>query len=121
MVGMQFRSLTYGDWVQRSKDCRKLGQLFHEKIDAVRGEASHAPDKLHDHWVGATIACAIAGNLGKGIAYYNRWARQIGYADATIINVNPPLVDVGDAIVQISNGALDVLEIKPRSGSAPTQ
>lgn len=118
-VGQQHRSISYGDWVGRSKDAGHLGKLFHAKVDEARGEASHAPDKLHDRWVGATIACAIAGNLVKGIGLYNRWAAQANYGRAAIISSTPPLVDIGDAIVQLTNGALDVLELKSRSGEAP--
>lgn len=116
MVGQQFRSLAYGDWLLKSKDARHFGELFHQRVDAARGEASHPEDRVHNAWVGATIGCAIAGNLAKGIGLYNRWACQVGYQGATILSSTPPLVDIGDAIVQLTNGALDVLELKPRSG-----
>lgn len=116
MVGQQHRSIRYEDWVAKSRDAETLGKLFHAKLDEARGEPSHQPDRLHDRWVGATMACAIAGNLGKGIGLYNRWALQANYAEARILSFTPPLVDIGDAIVQLQSGALDVLEIKPRSG-----
>ena len=112
MVGQQHRSLVYGDWALKSKDAKHFGELFHQRVHAARGEASHPEDRVHNHWVGATIGCAIAGNLGKGIGLYNRWAAQAGYGPASILSVNPPLVDIGDAIVQLLSGSMDVLQVR---------
>lgn len=115
-VGGSFRSLHYQDWVMRDPRHEGLGKLFHDKLDAARkaGEAeTHADDKAHDQWVGATLGGCISGNLSKSIGMYNRWAAQSGYEQARIMTVNPPVVDIGDAIVGLALGRLDVLKIKP--------
>lgn len=114
-VGASFRSLHYADWVMRDPRHGALGRLFHDKLDAARGEAgteTHPDDPAHDQWVGATLGGCIEGNLHKALGLYARWASQAGYTPAKIISVNPPVVDIGDAIVQLVSGRLDVLQAR---------
>lgn len=117
-VGASFRSLRYEDWVLKDPRHGKLGELFHERLDEARGEAgahTHPDDPVHDRWVGATLSSAIEGNLPKAIEFYNRWAAQSGYEQSRIISVNPPVVDIGDGIVQLVSGRLDVLKVRPNA------
>ena len=111
-VGVQWMSLRLEDWVMRDPHLPELGQLFHTKLEAFRGHASHGEDPLHDRWVGFTLSAAMEGNLDKGIGLYNRWATLAGYQRAVILDRHPVLVDIGDAIVQLSHSALDVLEAR---------
>lgn len=113
-VGGSFRSMHYNDWVMKDARNERLGEAFHDQLARARdGGHSHAKDVAHDRWVGATYQAALNGNLIKGINLYNRWAVQAGYQLSRIISVNPPVVDIGDAIVQLSAGHLEVLRAKP--------
>jgi hypothetical protein len=112
MVGGSFRSLLYADWAAREKNNVVLGELVHERMHGAGVAVSHAPDRVHDAWVGATMGCAIEGNATKGVVLYNRYAAQAGYAPLKLIGTNPPLVDTGQCIIQLVSGRFDIL-IRP--------
>lgn len=118
-VDAQFKSVTYGDWAQRDAECAHLGQLFHERLQASGAHQNHDEDPVHNCWVGATIAGAIQGNLIKAVGLYNRWACVAGYEEAEIISANPPLVNIGPAVIQLLNGAIDVLKVRPPAAKEP--
>jgi hypothetical protein len=118
MVGVQYKSLTYQDWVPRSGTARIVGKAFHDRLDAVAGGPSHPQDLVHESWVGATMSCAVALNLQKGVDLYNRYAITAGYLPVKIIGHTPPVVDIGTAVVQLWGGAMDVLAV--RRASPPT-
>jgi hypothetical protein len=111
-VGGTFMNLSYEDWVAKAPGLVEQGQAFHGMMDRVRLEGSHADDDIHDRWVGATIAAIKAGNLIKAIGLYNRWATIAGYVQSHILSVNPPLVDIGDAVIQLIDGRMDVLKVR---------
>lgn len=107
-VGGEFRNLTYADWVVRDNRNREAGQLFHAQLEAAQGHENHPDDQIHDYWVGATLACAAEGQLVKGIRQYNRYALITGYLPAAIKSVEPPIVDIGMAVVQFADGGLQI-------------
>lgn len=110
MVGGQFFSLVFQDWVQRSSACAKAGGAFHALLHDKLGHENHPEDGLHNRWVGAVVECARAGNLAKGVMFYNRWAPIAGYGQARIVSVNPPLIDMGTGLVSMDQaGGLDVI------------
>lgn len=116
IVGGSFRSLHYNDWVLKDDRNERLGEAFHQQMEEARcdvGAPAHPKDPVHDRWAGATLQAAIEGNLQKAIVLYNRWALQAGYQISQIVSFNPPCVDIGDAIVQLNCGRLDVLKVKP--------
>lgn len=110
-VGASFRALDYATWVTSDPANIALGDVFHTAAREV-GLADHPHDPAHEAWVGATLAGCRAGNIGKAISMYNRWARFAGYAEATILSLTPPLVDVGDALVELIDGHIEVLRSK---------
>lgn len=115
MVGASFRSLRYEDWVLKDPRHGKLGELFHERLDEAReekGSHTHADDPVHNRWVGATLSSAIEGNLVKAVGHFNRWAVQSGYPQSQIVSVNPPVLDIGQGVVQLVSGCLDVLKVR---------
>jgi hypothetical protein len=108
VVGGEFRSLTYADWVLRDNRNREAGRLFHAQLEDAQGHENHPEDEIHDYWVGATLACAAEGQLVKGIRQYNRYALITGYLPATIKSLDPPIVDIGTAVVELANGGLQI-------------
>lgn len=109
MVGASFRSLHYGDWVIHDKRHAELGELFHQRLKDFEAP-DHPDDPIHDLWVGATLGGCLEGNLLKSIGMYNRWAAHAGYGAANIVSVNPPVIDIGTATIQLTSGRLDILK-----------
>lgn len=78
MVGMSYLRMTIDDWAQGNKELEALGHEFHEKLGEHQ---THDDDHIHDQYVGLGVACALAGQPGKGVWLYNRWARFAGYQE----------------------------------------
>ena len=112
LVGAQYRSLTYQDWIMTDRENKVLGEWFHKSLAQLRPD-SHPDDDVHDRFVGATLAACRFGNVEKAITLYNRWALTANYRQAIILSTTPPLVDIGDAIVSLNGNDLDVLKVKP--------
>jgi hypothetical protein len=122
-VGISFQALTIDDWYVRDPEAQGVGHAFHEALEAAKGAHihQHPEDAAHDQAVGAALMMAYAGQIGKGVAFYNRWARFAGYAE--IEQVGERIIDIRDALVEIGNDAVNVLivrdEVEPTSGSVP--
>jgi len=112
LVGGSFMSLAYEDWVSRAPGLEEEGRAFHDMMEEKRPHGSHADDEIHDRWVGATIQGIRCGNILKAIALYNRWAAIAGYQSAIAVSANPPLVDIGDAVIQLVDGRMDALKVR---------
>jgi hypothetical protein len=109
--GASYMTQNYMDWVVRDGENRREGEAFHESLG---DHVDHAPDPVHDSWVGATVRCAQAANLHKGVELYNRWAALVGYERVRIISHAPPLVDIGGDIVSLSERGVELLHVQTR-------
>lgn len=105
-VGCSYWSLTYRDWSRHACDSIAWGKWFHQRLDEafarqglVRANA-HGDEDCHDLRAGLVLQMAFAGQLEKGIALYNQWARFAGYALINLVSRNPVIVDIGDALLQ---------------------
>lgn len=108
IVGGEYRCLSFADWALRDDRNRQLGELFHSDLEAAGVHTDHAEDPVHDHWVGAALACAAEGQLHKGIGQYNRWALVTGYLPARIESLTPPIVNIGSAVVELNDGRVQI-------------
>lgn len=108
--GVSFWAMTYADWVMREADNWKMGQWFHAEMDRLRPH-SHPDDVTHDAWVGATLIGVGQGSVAKAVAMYNRFACVAGYVQAVVLSVAPPVVDIGDAVLGLIGGQLQVLRL----------
>lgn len=109
-----FYSLPIMDWAGSAPDIGKSGHWFHEKLEAAKAATEgalppHADDEAHDQYVGATVEMIVAGQVGKGLAFYGRWARFAGYGPIAQIAANPVVLDIGDAILAVRDADFDVL------------
>ena len=111
-VGGWFMTLGYADWVMRAPGLITVGAGFHMDLEEFDRAETHPDDEAHDRWVGATIKGIVAGNIAKAIPLYNRWATVSGYRQAQIITLTPPLVDIGDAVIQMTDGELQFLKVR---------
>lgn len=111
-VGISYQALTIDGWAMRDPEALRAGQAFHNSLEAAKAAsgstiAPHPDDAAHDRAVGTAWLMAQAGNVGKGVAWYNRWAVFAGYAQIHALALN--VVDIGDAIVELKDGQTDVL------------
>lgn len=97
------------DWAAKAGGLVEKGRDFHEQLMALGIPADHEDDETHDRYVGLAVAFSEAGNLGKGIALYNRWAVLSDYRPAQLISTHPPVVDIGTARLAIEHGRLRII------------
>lgn len=103
----QIVALTIDEWAQGNASLEVDGEWFHSEIEkavkAVRPDLpDHPEDKSHDRAVGAAVRMVRRGNVNKGIALYNRWARLAGQTPATVISTTPVVIDVSEPAVGLS-------------------
>ena len=111
LVGGQFFTMTYGDWVQFAPKLKEAGQEFHDFIENAIGHENHEHDPVHDRWAGATYLGCKEGNVAKVIHLYNQWGKLAGYYPAEILNNSPPVINIGNVILEMFNGSMSVLKI----------
>lgn len=109
-VGIGFYVYGLDEWFMRDAECLKAGRWFHEKIEAALGHENHSEDPTHDRAAGAAVLMMQEGLIGKGCAFYNRFARFGGYLP--IAQVGPHLVDIGTAILEVVGAEMNVLMIR---------
>lgn len=107
----QFLSITFQQWVMTAPNLIEEGQAFHYLIEATQGHENHPEDEAHDRMVGATILAIKAGNMAKAILLYNRWATVAGYHPSTILSMNPPVLNIGNAILTMNDGSIEILKV----------
>lgn len=102
-------------WMVSEPDLEREGQLFHDLLEHAKEEAgselpAHPDDCIHDRAVGAASLMCKRGQAKKGVLLYNLWAAAAGYAPAQLLADNPPLVDIGDAVMGLTeDGELEVM------------
>lgn len=84
-----------------------LGQAFHLELEAV-GHTSHAPDFVHDCYVGALCGMVAVGKWEKGLKIYNRWARSAGFVPLVVTSKNPLTLDARDFLVSVVDGKMNL-------------
>lgn len=79
-----FLAMGLHDWIwSQAAHFQPEGERFHRQIEAVNaadGLDSHDDDPAHDVMVGACMRLLMAGAPNRGVALFNEWASQAGYA-----------------------------------------
>jgi len=114
LVGIAYYSLPIITWAGKCEEVAASGHWFHEKLEAAKAATAgaaplHDDDEAHDRYVGATVEMIAAGQVAKGIAFYNRWARFSGYGPVVVVASNPVVIDIGDAILAVRDQDFEVL------------
>lgn len=109
-----FFALSLDAWRAKDSTLWAEGEAFHDLLLAAKFGAGselpvHGEDEAHERAVGAASLMARAGNAGKAVWMYNRWARFSGYATIEQVGIAPVLLDVRDAIVGVSGDLLEVV------------
>lgn len=115
-VGVSYRVHSVDDWFIRDPECLAAGRAFHAQLKAAEQAAGvtlrdHPEDETHDRAAGATALMIHAGQVTKGVAFYNRWATFAGYPG--IAMVGPNVIDMHEAVIEVRGGALRVLLWRP--------
>lgn len=53
-----------------------------------------------------------AGQVAKGVQFYNRWASLAGYQSIAVLSVTPTILDVRDAVIEVRGGQMEVLQCR---------
>jgi hypothetical protein len=113
MSGTVFH-LSIDRWALGCDAARAVGETFHEQLTAAKQAAGsalepHDDDPVHDYMVGATALMLQAGNVDKAVKFYNIWAGSAGYGLIAIVRSRPIVIDVRDAIVEVTHDGMEVL------------
>ena len=106
-VDLQFWSMKYDSWVRSTPDLAISGADFHKHLaqEFYRfgvTEPHHSDEECHDRQVGACLEMIYGGQPEKAVILYNRWARIASYAQIMLVSTRPLILDIGDAILQVS-------------------
>ncbi len=111
-------SLTLQAWMaRRAAIFAPLGDWFHRSLEAQYATLGyttplHAHDAAHDAAVGLAVEMIRSGQPYKGAVFYNRWASIAGYAPLTVLNDNPIVLDIEEAILRVQGGAFEVIQLR---------
>jgi hypothetical protein len=106
--------LSLEDWAHRADCYAEEGAKFHHELEEAKAECgseldNHPDDYAHNCAVGVAIKMIKAGNLFKAVDFYNLWAKFAGYAPITVLNDNPPVIDIVDAVVEVNGEDMEIL------------
>jgi hypothetical protein len=106
--------LTIQDWMNGANGLVEMGQWFHSRLHqeyAKHGiEAPiHEEDSWHNRHVGAAAYMILGNKPAKGIGYYNRWAAMAMAPFATLLSLDPLVIDIRDARLLVANGSFEVI------------
>lgn len=114
---MTFYALSLDEWMMRDASLETEGHAFHAMLEAAKIASEsvlpvHPEDPAHERAVGACALMVKAGRAAKAVWLYSRWAVLAGYATIELVEEDPPVIDVRDALVTIKDGQLEVLECR---------
>lgn len=115
---VSYQELTLDCWLSRSDPAAiAKGRWFHDELEAAKIASGsirevHEDDEAHDRAVGAAVLMFQAGNAAKAAWHYNRWAALAGFAPLSVLSLNPLVVDVVDAVVEVTSAGMEVLKCR---------
>jgi hypothetical protein len=113
-------SLTIQEWMKTAPGLEEIGDWFHRKLEeeyriAGYSEPVHDDDPSHNRYVGAAVEMIRGGQAYKGQIFYNRFAAMSGYQPIKIINTDPVMVDIRDAILEVHGRNFFVSSLGPHT------
>lgn len=117
LVDVGFYALRYDDWVRKTPDIKRVGRAFHDRLEAEfarhgKAEEAHADDDWHDLHVGSAVEMIRGGQPEKGVVLYNRWARFAGYGLLGLVSIEPTVIDIGNALLQMMGNTFKVVAVR---------
>lgn len=117
-VAVRYHNLPLDRWAGAcSTSLRAVGEFFHGLLAQAKQaqgitDPQHPDDALHDQMVGLAYKMIAAGNVGKGVDTYNRYALLAGYVSMQVVWGQPLVLDTGDAVIQVRNGQMEILSCR---------
>ena len=116
LVDMAFCALRYADWVRKTPELMLAGRAFHEHIQREfarlgKPDEAHADEDCHDLHVGACVEMIHGGQMDKAIALYDHFAQYLGFHLISIVTHEPPVLNIGNALLKIEGDAFKVLKV----------
>ena len=116
LMDMTFCALRYDDWVRKTPELMLSGRLFHERLKSEfarlgKVEEAHSDEDCHDLHVGACIEMIRGGQIDKAVILYNRWAQFAGYGQIGIVDHDPIVINIGNALLKIEGDSFKVLKV----------
>lgn len=113
-VDAEVFSLSIDRWALGCDKAAEWGERFHLELTAAKAAAgstlvAHDEDPVHDRMVGAAALMLQAGNERKAVSFYNVWAGSCGYAPIGIVRSRPIVIDVQDALIEVTREGMEVL------------
>lgn len=100
-------SLTIQEWAPRAEGVEAKGGAFHDWLNRqVEGGKPHPPDSDHNRIVGITLDMMRAGQIAKGVVWYNRWAFAARHPAISLVGMEPPQVRFDAGILTLEGGAI---------------
>ncbi len=99
-------SMMIQDWMRITPSLAQWGEWFQRKLDAeyrrlgLEGREFDA-DESHNKYIGAAVEMIRHGQIQKGVVFYNRWALMSSCQPMTLINVDPVMLHIGEALVEL--------------------
>ena len=117
LCDLSYWSLPYNVWMRKTPDLMQAGRKFHERLteEFLRHgieEEQHPHEDCHDLYVGACAETMLSGQVEKAIALYNAWARFAGYGQIDLVSHSPMLIDIGNALLQLTGHTFKVVKVK---------
>lgn len=109
-VPVEFYRLGIEEWIANAEGLVERGEWFHKELERLGAEAEHEDDVVHDRYVGAAVEMILNGQVGKGVAYYNRWAKFYGYDLIACVSRDPLIIDIRTARLKVANDSFEVMQ-----------
>lgn len=101
-------SLSIQDWSLSAPGAEERGARFHEWLNRSLSGQPHFPDRDHNRIVGIAIEMIAAGQVMKGIVFYNRWAISVRHSPISLVGEAPVQVRFDAGILTMRDGRISV-------------
>jgi hypothetical protein len=98
-------ALTIQDWAMSVSE--EAGAEFHEWLNSqVTAGEPHQPDPDHNRIVGISLDMIRAGQVSKGVVWFNRHAAACRHEGVSLLSLDPPRVRFDAGILAFDNGQI---------------
>jgi len=116
-VDVEHYAMHYPQWLWLEEGLQSAGERFHARLDAEyerhgRAPHAHSDDKAHDVIAGACVEMIRGGQIDKAINLYNHMAVFAGFGLIALVNRDPVIVDIGEAVLMLDGDDFKVLKCR---------
>jgi hypothetical protein len=102
------------DWVQAAPEIVERGRWLHGRFaqEAVRlgiKQQPHGDDENHNRYAGSALEMAMAGQAGKAVNWYNRWAILARHATVGLVSTSPVVIKFDIGLLRVAHGDIEVI------------